>query len=97
MWVDRNVEPRARPADLLGRRHDGLGVAQQLAHRVAARHVPQRAMLELAGLADDGALAVGLDRLRIAAERRDQALRHLEAERLQRLHHRQDVGAYAPA
>ena len=53
-------------------------------------------MLELAGRADDGALAVALDRSRIAAERRDQRVRHVEAERLQVVHEAGDVLDIAP-
>jgi len=45
-----------------------LGVAEQLAHRVAAGHVPQGAVLKLARGADDRALAEALDRFGIAAE-----------------------------
>ena len=88
---DRDVEAAAETADLLCRRHDRLGVAEQLAHRVAARHVPERAVLELARLADDGALAVALDHLRIAAQRIDQPPRHLEAERLEIVHQPGDL------
>jgi hypothetical protein len=38
-------------------------------------------MLQFAGGADDGALAIALDRLGIAAHRREQALRHGEGRR----------------
>ena len=72
MWVIGMSRRRAGTADLLRRRHDGLGVAEQLAHRVAARNVPERAVLELAGRADDGALAVTFDS-RGAAPSIDQA------------------------
>ena len=63
---------------------------EQVAHAVAAGHVPERAVLELAGQADQGAFAVGLDPVG-AAERRHEALRHLAAERLEGFHHRRDV------
>ena len=43
----RHIEPCPMAADFLGRRDDGLGAAQYFAHRVAARHVPQGAMLDL--------------------------------------------------
>ena len=79
------------PRDLLGRRHDRHRAAERLAHRIAAGDVPERAVLDLAGRADDGALAVALDRLRIAAERGDQRLRHVEAERLQIVGEADDV------
>src|SRR5215208_2297645 len=57
----RHVETRARPTHLLRRGHDGLRIPEDLAHGVAARHVPERPMLELPGSADDCALAVALD------------------------------------
>src|SRR6476660_4550026 len=63
---------------------------EQVAHAIAAGNVPERAVLELAGEPDQRALAVGLDPVR-AAERLDQARRHLAAERLERFHHRLDV------
>ena len=40
-------------------------------------------MLDLSRRADDRALAIALDRLRVAAERRDQRRRHFQAERFQ--------------
>ena len=48
-------------------------------------------MLDLAGGADDGALAIALHHVRIAAERGDQSARHREAERLQVLHEGRDL------
>ena len=63
---------------------------EQVAHAVAAGHVPERAVLDLAREADQRRLAVGLDARR-AAERLDEARRHRAAERLQRFHHRLDV------
>ena len=48
MWVIGTSRRAPATADLLGRGHDRLGVAQDLAHRVAARRVPQGAVLELA-------------------------------------------------
>ena len=88
--MDRHVDRRAGSADLGRRRHDRMRSLEQVAHAVAAGHVPERAVLELAREADQRALAVGLDAAR-AAERLDQARRHLAAERLERFHHRLDV------
>ena len=75
MWVIGHVEPRSRAADLLGRRHDRLGAAQDLAHRIAAGNVPERAVFEFAGRPDDRALAVAFDGFGVAAERGDQSAR----------------------
>src|SRR3546814_4232846 len=50
---DRHVNPRAGAADFLGRGHDGLGIAQPFSHGIAARHMPERAVLQLACAADD--------------------------------------------
>src|SRR6478672_394807 len=69
--AERDHEPRARTADGLRRRNDRLGLTEHLAHALAAGLVPDRAVLELAVLADDDALAIGFD-LRGAAELRDQ-------------------------
>src|SRR5277367_1531162 len=80
---DRYVEARARPRDLLRRRHDRHRAAERLPHRIAARGMPERAMLDLACRAHDRALAIALDRLGVTAERGDQRLRHVQAERLQ--------------
>src|SRR5439155_24962816 len=65
---DRHIELGARPADLLRRWNDGLGAAQHLAHGVAAGHMPERAVLKLAGRADDRAPAIGLDFFAIAGQ-----------------------------
>jgi len=65
--------------------HDRLGVAEQLAHRVAAGHVPQGAVLKLARGADDRALAEALDRFGIAAERCEQPARHVRAPTAERV------------
>ena len=91
MWVIGTSRRRAETADLLGRWNDRLGVAEQLAHGVAARHVPKRTVFELAGCPDDGALAVAFDHLRVAAKRIDQPLRHLDAKRLQIVHQSGDL------
>ena len=81
---DRHVEPRAEAADLLGRRHDGLGRRPAVrASRSRRAHATSAPVLDFAGLAHDGALAVAFDHAGIAAERRDQPMRHVEAERLQ--------------
>jgi hypothetical protein len=69
--------------------------AEQFAHRIAAGHVPQRAVFELAGGADDRALAVALDALGRHRHRVEQAARHLQADRVQRFHHRHDVALIA--
>src|SRR5262249_26078299 len=92
---ERHVETRAGTAHLLARGHDRLGPAQDLAHAVAAGRVPERAVLEFAGAADDGALAIGLDVLRRDAERGDQAPGHVDAEGLQLLHQGHGVGNVA--
>src|SRR3982751_7028678 len=76
---ERNHEPRARTADGLRRRNDRLGLTEHLAHALAAGLVPDRAVLELAILADDDALAIGFD-LRGTAELRDQPCRELAPE-----------------
>src|ERR1019366_1642436 len=85
-----DVDRRAGRADLGRRGDDRMRAFEQVAHAVAAGHMPERAVLELAGKADQRALAVTLDPRR-AAERFDQARRHLATERLQRFHHRLDV------
>src|SRR3954470_7964068 len=76
---ERNPEPRARTADGLRRRDDCLGLTEHLAHALAAGLVPDGAVLELAVLAEDDALAIGFD-LRGAAELRDQPRRELAPE-----------------
>src|SRR5262245_56786164 len=58
---ERDQHPRAERADGFCGGNDGLWLAKLRAHRPAARLVPERAMLQLAVLADDGALAIGLD------------------------------------
>ena len=52
-------------------------------------------MFVFAGRADDGTLAVAFDRRGWQRQCVQQAARHLEADRLQRFHHRQDVGLVA--
>ena len=86
--AERHVEPRAERADLGRRRHDRLGAAEPVAHRVAAGHMPQRAMLQLACRADDRALAVAVDLLRVAAQRIDELVGQQQPERLQIFHRR---------
>ena len=83
--ADRHVETRAEGADLHRRGHDGARLAESLAHGIAARHVPQRAVLDLAFRPDDGALAVAVDRGTLA-ERADQAVGQHQAEGLQIVH-----------
>ena len=92
---DGNVEPRAGTADLLGGGHDRLGIAQRPAHRITAWHMPQRAMLDLAGGTDDRAFAVALDEL-LSAKGCDELRRHVEAERFERFHVAGDVRLVAP-
>ena len=58
--------------------------------------MPERAVLQLPARADDGPLAVALDRRRIAAERVDQRESHLHAQRLQVLHETGDLRLVAP-
>jgi hypothetical protein len=94
--AQRDIEPRPHAADLDRRGHEGGRLAQQLAHRIAARHMPQRAMFQLAGRADNGALAIGFDRPRVAAQRVNQPPRHIQPQGFQRLHHRCDVRLVGP-
>src|SRR3546814_7671191 len=80
------VNPRAGAADFLGRGHDGLGIAQPFSHGIAARHMPERAVLQLACAADDSSLAEAGDTLRVSAQHVDEALRKIQPQRLQLLH-----------
>jgi hypothetical protein len=57
--------------------------------------MPQRAMLEFAGRADNRALAVAFDRCMRDSHRRQQPLRHIDTDRLERLHGVLDVGLIA--
>ena len=92
---DRHIEPRAGPADLLGRGHDGLGVTAALrawhsrpAH-ATARHARVRRQRQRWRPCHSPGLPT------ITAHGRKQAPCQIEAQRLQRLHHRQDVGFIA--
>ena len=69
---DGHIEPRAWTANFLGRRHNRLRAAENLAHGVAAGHVPQRAVFEFSGGSDNRALAVAFNNFRIAAQRGDE-------------------------
>ena len=89
--AEGHVEPGAEPADLFRRRHDRLGIAEPLAHRVAAGHMPQRAVFQFSADADNGALAIAVDGGRVAAQRRDQPVGQVEAQRLQVVHEAHDV------
>src|SRR3954451_14905393 len=53
-------------------------------------------MLDLAVSADDGAFAVALDLLGAHSHRRQQTTRHVDAHRIERFHHRHDVGLVPP-
>ena len=53
--------------------------------------MPERAVLELAGAPDDGALAIAFNRGGLAAERGDKIARHRETERLEVLHEEGDL------
>src|SRR3546814_3738905 len=44
--MQRNIDTGTDAGQLGCRRHDGLGLAEHFAHRIAAGHMPQRAMLE---------------------------------------------------
>src|SRR4051812_22399609 len=77
--AERHHEPRARTADGLRRRDDRFWLTEHLAHALTAGLVPDGAVLDLAVLADDDALAISLD-LRGAAELRDQLCRELTPE-----------------
>ena len=58
------LAPNAATADaahFLGGGHDGHGIAQHLAHGVAARRMPKRAVFQLARSPYDGAFAIALD------------------------------------
>ena len=91
---DGHVDRGSRTAHLLGRRNDRGRFLHQLAHAVPAGLMPQRGVLQLAVLADDGRLAVGDDPVR-PAEDIHQLPRHGEAEGFQRLHERHQV-VYIP-
>src|SRR3546814_833379 len=53
---------------------------------IAARHMPERAVLQLACAADDSSLAEAGDTLRVSAQHVDEALRKIQPQRLQLLH-----------
>jgi len=57
--------------------------------------MPQRAVLQLAVGADDGALAVGGDLLQRHIHGGVQLVRHVDAHGVEQRHHRQDVGLVA--
>jgi hypothetical protein len=57
--------------------------------------MPQRAVLQLAVGADDGALAVGRDLLERHVHGGEQLVRHVDAHRVEQRHHREDVGLVA--
>src|SRR3954468_13652888 len=58
---DGHIEACARSSDFLGGGHNRFRTTQHLAHAIAARHVPQRAVLEFAGRSHNCAFAVALD------------------------------------
>ena len=69
--------------------------AEQLAHGVAAGYMPHGAVFLLAGRAHNGAFAVAFNALRRHTHGSAQALGHVNAQRLQRIHHGQQVGLVA--
>ena len=79
---DRNIEARAGAANFFCGGDDRFCAAENFAHGVATGNVPERTVFQFAGLADNCALAVAFDDFGIAAERGDERLGHLEAERL---------------
>ncbi len=83
---DRNVDTRARAADLFGRRNYGLCSTENLAHRITSRHMPQRTVLQFAASADDSALAITFDRSGISSQYINQTPGQPEAKRLQLVH-----------
>src|ERR1700741_352484 len=88
---DGNVEARSRSTYFLGGRDDCFCPAPDFTHSVAPGNVPQRAMLQFAGLANDGALALAFHGLGVAAERRNERFRHVEPERVQIFHEARDL------
>src|SRR5882672_2492847 len=73
---DGHVEAGARAAHFFCRSHDGFGVAEDLAHAVAAGGMPESAVFELSGSAYDRAFAVALDGFGISSQRCNQRPRH---------------------
>src|SRR6202043_2113304 len=65
---DGHVEASAGTTDFLGGGDDRLGATENFTHGIAAGDVPQGAVLDFSGTADDRALAVAFDCFRIAAE-----------------------------
>ena len=57
---DWNIEARTRPGYFFGGRHDRHRTAEGLPHRVAARDVPERPMLDLTRRADEILLALAM-------------------------------------
>ena len=88
--AERNVDWRAGAADLHRRRHDSLGLAKPLAHGIAARHMPQRGVFQLAAFSGEGRLAIAVDPVH-PAKRGDQLVGHLQSKRLQIVHRRLQV------
>src|SRR5215469_8301424 len=64
---DRNIDPSAGPPDFLGGGNDGFCIAENFAHRVSPRHMPQSAVLQFASGTDDCAFPIALDRFRVSA------------------------------
>src|SRR6266436_4714659 len=91
-----HVEPGTRATYFFGRRHDSFSVAQNLAHGIAPRHVPQCAVLDFTSRADDGSLAVALHNFGISTQCSDQGARHFETQRLEVVHESGDLLYVAP-
>src|SRR5262249_3202753 len=83
---DGHVEASARAAHFLGGSDDGFGVSKNLAHGVAAGHVPEGAVLDFTGSADDSSLTVALDGFDISAQGGHKSARHFEAQGLEIVH-----------
>src|SRR5712691_11945224 len=88
---DGNVEARAWCADFFRGRDDRFCAAENFAHGIATRDVPQGSMLEFAGSTDDRSLAVAFDDLSVSTQCGDQGARHFEAEGLEVVHEAGDL------
>ena len=62
-----HVEPSARAAHFFRRSYDRFCISKNLAHRVAAGHMPQGAVLDLSGGADNRSLTKPFDDFGISA------------------------------
>ena len=87
---DGDVDGCANSANLFGRRHNGAGLAQSLAHHVTAGDVPKGCVFQLTRFTDKGGFAVSINSLD-PAKGRDQFVGHHQTQRFQRFHRRLDV------